>query len=80
MTITKMVSDLQGVSDVAVSLLGGSATVVVDGKGTVEVVVRTIEDCGFDVEIMSVEPLAPLGYDLTSRRTLTLCIDGMFCQ
>jgi Cu+-exporting ATPase len=80
MTITKSISDLQGVSDVAVSLLGGSATVVVGDKGTVEVVVKTVEDCGFDVEIMSVEPLAHLGCDPTSRRTLTLCIDGMFCQ
>jgi hypothetical protein len=29
---------------------------------------------------MSVEALAPSGYDSTSRRTLTLRIDGMFCQ
>jgi copper chaperone CopZ len=41
-TITRTVSDLQGVSNVAVSLLGGSATVIVDDKGTVEVVVQTL--------------------------------------
>jgi P-type Cu+ transporter len=80
LTITNMVSDLQGISDVAVSLLGGSASVIVNDKRMVEVVVNTIQDCGFEAEVMSVESLAALDNDSICLRTLTLRIDGMFCQ
>jgi hypothetical protein len=76
-----MVSELQGVSDVVVSVLGGSATVIVDDKRMVEVVIRTIEDCGFEAELISVESLSALDHSgLIRLRTLTLRIDGMFCQ
>lgn len=81
LTITQMVSELQGVSDVVVSVLGGSATVIVDDKRMVEVVIRTIEDCGFEAELISVESLSALDHSgLIRLRTLTLRIDGMFCQ
>jgi copper chaperone CopZ len=80
-TITKMVSDLRGVSEVAVSFLAKSTIVIVDDKQRVEVVVETVESCGFKVEVMSVEALSALDSDSTTGlRTLTLRIDGMFCQ
>ena len=80
-TITNMVSDLPGVSEVAVSFLGKSATVVVDHEQRVEVVVETVEGCGFEVEVMGVESLKALDPGLTTDfRMLTLRIDGMFCQ
>jgi len=78
MTITEMVSDLQGVSDVVVSVLSGSAIFIVDDKSVVGIVVKTIEDCGFEAEIMSIGSLTALDHELTHRRTLTLRIDGMF--
>jgi len=79
-TITKMVSDISGVSEVTVSFLEKSATVTVDHKHCVDVVVETVEDCGFEAEVMSVESLSALNSDSTTGpRTLTLSIDGMFC-
>ena len=80
-TITKMVSDIQGVSEVAVSLLGKAATVIVDHEKLVDIVVETVEDCGFSVEVIDVVPLGALEEDSASGpRTVALRIDGMFCQ
>lgn len=80
MTITKMVSDFRGVSDVTVSLLSNSATVIVEDKGMVDEIVKTIEDCGFEAEMTSSESLTALDCGSTQLRTLTLRIDGMFSQ
>ena len=80
-TITMMVSGLQGVSEVAVSLLSNSATVIVDHKKLIEIVVNTVEDCGFEVDVMNVMQLNALGEDSASGpRTIALHIDGMFCR
>ncbi|KAF8175778.1 HAD-like domain-containing protein [Pholiota molesta] len=78
-TITKMVSELAGVSEVAVSFLAKSATMIVDKKQSVEEVVETVECCGFEAEVMSVEALNAANSD-SSLRTLSLRIDGMFCK
>jgi Cu+-exporting ATPase len=78
-TITKMVSELAGVSEVAVSFLAKSATLIVDKRQSVEEVVETVECCGFEAEVMSVEALNAANSD-SSLRTLSLRIDGMFCK
>jgi P-type Cu+ transporter len=80
-TITTLVSDLQGVSDVAVSLLSNSATVIVDHMKFVDIVVETVKDSGYEAEVISVEPLSVLDHDSTNNpRTIALRIDGMFCR
>lgn len=80
-TITKMVSDLYGVSEVTVSFLAKSATVIVDKKERVEDVVETVECCGFEAEVMSVETLSTANSDSTTGlRTVSLRIDGMFSK
>lgn len=80
-TITKMVSELAGVSEVTVSFLAKSATVIVDKKQCVEDVVETVECCGFEAEVMSVEALNAANSDSTTGlRTVSLRIDGMFCK
>jgi copper chaperone CopZ len=80
-TITKMVSDLQGISEVAVSLLSKSATVIIDHKRLVQDVVRAVEDCGFEAEVMDVAHLDSLGErSAGGSRKVTLTVDGMFCQ
>lgn len=80
-TITTVLSDLQGVSEVTVSFLGQSASFVVDHMNLVGVVVETVKDCGYEAEVISVELLGVLDYDSTTNlRTIALRIDGMFCQ
>jgi P-type Cu+ transporter len=79
-TITKIVSDLQGVSEVAVSFLGRSASAIVDHINLVDVIVETVNDSGYEAEVIGVEPLNVLDNDsISNSRTIALHIDGMFC-
>jgi Cu+-exporting ATPase len=78
-TITRTVSDLPGVSEVVVSLLEKSATAVIQSKDTAAVVSEAIEDCGFEANIISVEPVSAGKVDEADKtRTLSLRVDGMF--
>lgn len=80
-TITELVSQLPGISEVVVSLLNHSATVVVARRDLVSSVTETIDDCGYEVDVIKVEPLVPLTSDsATGLRNLSLRIDGMYCQ
>lgn len=81
LAIINTVSELRGVSGVVVSVLAGSATVVIEDKSISDVLVKTIEDCGFEAEIVTAEPLtASIAHGQTHLRTLKLRVDGMFCQ
>ncbi|KAG2056447.1 heavy metal translocatin [Suillus hirtellus] len=80
-TITEMVSQLPGISEVVVSLLNHSATVVVARRDLVGSVTETIDDCGYEVDVVKVEPLIPSASEsATGPRTLSLRVDGMYCQ
>jgi len=76
-----MVSELPGVSEVAVSVLGKSAVVIIDSEDVADSVVETVMDCGFEAQVVSVEPL-----DTTdtcqpgqTARVVSFRVDGMFC-
>lgn len=76
-----MVSQLPGISEVVVSLLNHSATVVVARRDLVGSVTETIDDCGYEVDVVKVEPLIPsTSESATGPRTLSLRVDGMYCQ
>ncbi|KAG2156041.1 heavy metal translocatin [Suillus clintonianus] len=83
-TITEMVSLLPGISEVVVSLLNNSATVIVARKDLVGSVTETIDACGFEVDVIKIEPLIPLtpasDAITTGPRKLSLRVDGMYCQ
>ncbi|KAG2128302.1 heavy metal translocatin [Suillus bovinus] len=82
-TITEIVSQLPGISEVVVSLLNNSATVVVARKDLVGSVTKTIDDCGFEVDVIKIDPLTPLTSTnnvTTGHRKLFLRVDGMYCQ
>ncbi|KAJ6539303.1 HAD-like domain-containing protein [Mycena capillaripes] len=82
-TITRSLSEIEGISDVVVSLLESSATAVIDRKELSEVAYETVEDCGFAAHIMSVEPIATSGQiqnPSSTTRTISLQVGGMFCK
>ncbi|KZP17294.1 heavy metal translocatin [Athelia psychrophila] len=79
-TITHMVTGMAGVSEVAVSLLSKSATVIISQKKTVEAVCETIEDCGFEAEVITCTPVADQDNADAGPRVVSLRVDGMFCQ
>ncbi|KAJ7179210.1 heavy metal translocatin [Mycena filopes] len=64
----------EGFSDVVVSLLESSATALITRKELADVAVESVEDCGFDAHIMSVDPVGPRPPGETSR-TISLRVD-----
>ncbi|KAH7903511.1 heavy metal translocatin [Hygrophoropsis aurantiaca] len=81
-TIKEMVSQLPGVTDVVVSLLSNSATVVVSRQELKASVLETIDDCGFEAELIKAEPMLTSGSEATTAgpRIVSFRVDGMFCQ
>jgi Cu+-exporting ATPase len=80
-TITDMVSKIPGVSHTAVNLIDGSATVVVDSLGLVDIVRETIENCGFEAQVVNIDPVQTSTTKLQEiTRVISLQVDGMFCQ
>ncbi|KAI0700566.1 heavy metal translocatin [Cytidiella melzeri] len=87
-TITRCVSDLPGVSDVVVNLLGNSATVIVDDASRAGAVVEAIEDAGYEAEVVSVQPTKPEPSKAKDQPRnnfdgpfhLTLSVGGMTCS
>jgi P-type Cu+ transporter len=83
-TVTRLVSEIGGVLDVAVDLIGHSAKVIAEDKTLSGTVVETIKDAGYDAEIVKIEPHSDHNYtvgdDSIASRTISLRVDGMFCQ
>ena len=79
-TLTRLLSEVDGVSDVVVDLMGHSARVVVDSQRLTPVVVETVQDAGFEAEVVKAEPLIKASTQQTATRTISLRVDGMHCQ
>ena len=79
-TLTRLLSEVDGVFDVVVDLMGHSARVVVDSQRLSPVVIETIEDAGFDAEVVKAEPLVKAPAQETTTRTISLKVDGMHCR
>lgn len=80
--VTRAAAEVSGVSDVSVSLVGKSATAVLDKRELSKAVVEAIEDAGYEVNVVSVEPvkLSQSDEEQATERTVSLRVDGMFCQ
>ena len=77
--VSHAMSELEGVSDVAVNLVGKSATALLANKDLVKPLVDAIEDGGYDAELVSIEPIKK-DEDISGPRSVSLRVDGMFCQ
>ncbi|KAG8218484.1 HAD-like domain-containing protein [Butyriboletus roseoflavus] len=83
-TITELLSRLPGISDVVVTLLSNSAAVRVENKSLISSVIDTIDDSGFQAELISADPIFPS--PPTSQlppaglRAVSLRVDGMYCH
>ena len=80
--VTRALEDIKGVSEVGVDLVHKSAVAVIDVKELADVLKEAIEDSGYGAEIVGVEDLdADQEHDeITGPRTVSLKIEGMFCQ
>lgn len=81
-TITRSLVELPGVSEVAVNLLGNSATFTVDSQDRIQTATETIEDVGYEAEVISADPVeSPAAPSLLeqTRYHLVLSVGGMSC-
>ncbi len=82
-TIIQLLSELKGVTDVSVNLIGNSASVVVKGKELIPGVQEAIESAKYEASVAKVEPIQvtqnAIGV-VQERRTVALRIEGMFCE
>lgn len=79
-TLTRLLSEVDGVTDTGVDFMGHSARVVVESQKLTAVVIETIEGAGFDAEVVKVEPLVKAQAQETPTRTISLKVDGMYCE
>jgi Cu+-exporting ATPase len=82
-TVTQLLSEEEGVTDVSVNLMGNSATLVVKSKELITVVKEIIESAGYEASVVRVEPLqvTPDAMEAVhGQRTVALRIEGMFCE
>ena len=82
-TITRLLSEQDGVTDVSVNLIGISASLVVESKELITGVQEVIESAGYEASVVSVEPVmvTSKAEDVTQgQRTVALRIEGMFCE
>ncbi|PPQ76499.1 hypothetical protein CVT24_010860 [Panaeolus cyanescens] len=56
-TISDALSELSGISDVSVNLLGKSASAVIASSQIADAVVERIEDLGYDCQVISISPI-----------------------
>lgn len=78
-TITRILSDIPGVSDVAVNLLGKSATAVIKDKDIAPQLIEAVNDAGYEAELVGLRPLHAPEVEDVGPRTVSLRVDGMFC-
>jgi P-type Cu+ transporter len=82
-TVTQLLSEEEGVTDVSVNLIGNSATLVVKSKELIAAVKEVIESAGYEATVVGVEPLqvSPDAMETVhGQRTVALRIEGMFCE
>ncbi len=82
-TITQLLSEEEGVTDVSVNLMGNSATLVVKSKELIMGVKEVIESAGYEASVVGAEPLqvTPDSVEVVhGQRTVALRIEGMFCE
>jgi P-type Cu+ transporter len=82
-TVTKLLSELEGVEDVSVDLIGNSASLVVESRNIIKEVQEVIESAGFETSVVTVEPVKTTSdtpNTALGRRTVALHVEGMFCE
>ena len=82
-TVTRLLSEEDGITGVSVNLMGNSATLVVKSKELITVVKEVIESAGYEASVVGVEPLqvTPDTMEVVhGQRTVALRIEGMFCE
>ncbi|KAJ7591068.1 hypothetical protein C8J56DRAFT_934599 [Mycena floridula] len=83
-SVQHAIAQVNGVSEITVSLLDNSATVLLQDSGQVAQLLTAINGCGFEASVISLEPLvscnqAKIDEKAIGSRSVSLYIEGFFC-
>lgn len=78
-TVTALLEDIPGVSEVSVNLIGKSATAIIQGREIAPQIAETINDAGYEAEVVNLKPVHASEQDEMGPRTVALRVDGMYC-
>ncbi|KAI0751648.1 heavy metal translocatin [Daedaleopsis nitida] len=80
-TVTGLLSAIPGVSEVAVNLIGKSATAIVEHRKLVPQLEEAVNDAGYEAEVVNVQAVDAHDHpDEVGPRVVSLRVDGMFCS
>ncbi|KAI0005062.1 hypothetical protein BJV74DRAFT_762462 [Russula compacta] len=82
-TITRLLSELEGVTNISINLIGNSASLVVENRKSITEVQEVIESAGYEASVVSVQPVnvtPDLMKAAKGQRAIALRIEGMFCS
>ena len=82
-TVIQLLSELEGVTDILVNLIGNSASMVVRSNKLIAGVQEAIESAKYETSVAKVEPIQVTSNAMDvvqERRTVALLIEGMFCK
>lgn len=81
-TVTGLLLDIPGVTHVSVNLIGKSATATIQHRKLIPQLEEAVNDAGYEAEVVNVRGLdadSP-SEDVLGPRTISLCVDGMYCS
>ena len=80
-TVTGILTDIPGVSEVVVNLISNSATAVIPNREVAPQLTEAINDAGYEAEVVDLRPVGSSEEDeAVGPRTVSLHIGGMFCS
>ena len=79
-TVTGLLSEIPGVSEVSVNLIGKSATALIAKRDLAPQLKEAIDDAGYEAEVVSLHSVGALDDEDLGPRTVSLRVDGMFCS
>jgi P-type Cu+ transporter len=82
-TVARLLSELEGIKDVSVNLIGNSASLIVESGTKIAEAQEAMESAGFEVSVVTVEPIKTISDTSKAtwgQRTVALHIEGMFCE
>ncbi|KAK5162708.1 uncharacterized protein LTR77_011231 [Saxophila tyrrhenica] len=77
--VTEAIRNLSCVQNVDVNLVNNSATVVLEGKGNLDLVTTAVEDVGYGATLNDVVPTSTEAGSHGERRSVSIKIGGMYC-
>ncbi|KAH8830780.1 heavy metal translocatin [Flagelloscypha sp. PMI_526] len=79
-TLSDLLAKVDGVTQVKVSLVDNSATLILENSKVADTLTEVVENAGYDCTIASLEPFVEPSTSVVTKRTVPILVEGMFCR